>query len=505
MMMRPFFHRLASVAGLAFCVSLPAMAWAEKSQTSMPVNLPVVVQKNVAASSATNGFSSDLERGAYLAKAGDCIACHRGNANNAPPYAGGYAIASPMGSIISPNISPSKTAGIGNYSEQDFSRALRKGIRKDGAYLYPAMPYTAYAGLSDQDVHALYVYFMQGVTPVDEKPQAVTKLSFPFNLRLLMSGWNLLFLHDKPFKNNPKVSDEINRGHYLVDTLAHCSTCHSPRNFFMAESRRRYLTGTSVGGWYAPNITPDETEGIGSWSEEEIARYLKTGHVNGKAQAAGSMAEAIEYSLRFLSDADLRAMAAYLKTVAPQNLTGAKQSRFSFENKTPAHLVDVEPVTSRTAMAMSDAGSVDGQLLYENACASCHGRNGEGTADHFYPSLTHNSATGGLVPDNLVMTILNGIERKSNDGIAGMPSYADELNDSQIAAIANYVISRFGNKAIPPVSIQQVADFRANKSTPALLMRMMPWLLSGAGFVFIVVMIIGFFRLKSLFKKRPSH
>ncbi|TQL17221.1 mono/diheme cytochrome c family protein [Zymomonas mobilis] len=504
-MIRPFFYRLASVAGMAFCLSLPAMASAGNSHTGDASNPPVIVQKNVVAATPTNGFSSELERGAYLAKAGDCIACHRGNSVTAPPYAGGYAIASPMGSIVSPNISPSKTAGIGNYSEQEFSRAIRKGIRKDGAYLYPAMPYTAYAGLNDKDIHALYVYFMQGVAPVDEKPQAVTKLSFPFNIRLLMSGWNLLFLHDKPFKNNPKVSDEINRGHYLVDTLAHCSTCHSPRNFFMAESSRRYLTGAAVGGWYAPNITPDETEGIGSWSEEEIARYLKTGHVNGKAQAAGSMAEAIEYSLRFLSDADLRAMAAYLKTVAPQNLTGAKQSRFSFETRTPVHMVDIEPVTSRTAAAMSDSGSVDGQLLYENACASCHGRNGEGTADHFYPSLNHNSATGGLVADNLIMTILNGIERKTNDGIAGMPAYSDELNDSQIAAIANYVLTRFGNKAIAPISAQQVADFRANKSDPALLMKMMPWLLSGAGFVFVVIIILGYFRIKGLFHRRRSN
>ncbi|AEI37365.1 Gluconate 2-dehydrogenase (acceptor) [Zymomonas mobilis subsp. pomaceae ATCC 29192] len=491
-MIRPFFRHLASVAG--FCLSLPAIASAQVS--SPPHTSSQSDVKTTASEGLTNDSNTILKRGDYLARAGDCLACHRGASLTAPLYAGGFAIASPMGTIISPNISPSKTSGIGNYSEQEFARAIRKGIRKDGAYLYPAMPYTAYAGLTDQDVHALYTYFMQGVAPVDQKPAATTKLAFPFNIRLLMSGWNLLFLHDGPFKNNPKVSDQINRGRYLVDNLAHCSTCHSPRNFFMAESRRRYMTGALVSGWYAPNITPDETGGIGSWSEEEIATYLNTGHVAGKAQAAGNMAEAIEYSLRFLSAADVHAMAAYLKTITPQDHSGTRQSRFSFGTQESADPVLIEPITSRTAQAMTDSSSTDGQMLYMNACASCHGRDGQGTADHFYPSLNHNSATGGITANNLIMAILNGVSRKTNDETVGMPAYAGELKDDQIVAVSNYVLDRFGNKAIAHVTASEVADLRANKSAPALLMKLMPWFLSGAGFFILVVILLGCLRLR---------
>lgn len=236
---------------------------------------------------AAAGDQALLDRGKYLATAGDCQACHRTSKDAEKlPLSGGYVIDSPMGAIISSNITPSRQYGIGNYTEAQFASALRDGVRADGANLYPAMPYTAYRGLSDADIHALYAYFMGAVQPVDE-PVPATRLAFPFNQRWLMKGWNLLFLHAQPAPSQPTAEDPLARGRYLVDTLGHCGSCHSPRNVLMAESASQYLGGGSVGGWYAPNITSDAVSGIGSWSQDELAQYLRSGHADGKGQAAG--------------------------------------------------------------------------------------------------------------------------------------------------------------------------------------------------------------------------
>ena len=197
-----------------------------------------------------------IKQGEYVARAADCGACHRTVEQGGALFSGGYAIDSPMGRIISSNITPSKTHGIGDYTEQQLADALRKGINAKGQHLYPAMPYTAYQGMSDADIHALYVYLQHGVKPVDKAVPA-TELAFPFNVRALMFGWNLLFL-DASSATLPTDADEpLKRGQYLVDTLGHCGACHTPRNAFMAEDSSRYLAGAALGGWVAPNITSD--------------------------------------------------------------------------------------------------------------------------------------------------------------------------------------------------------------------------------------------------------
>jgi mono/diheme cytochrome c family protein len=200
------------------------------------------------------GEQALIDQGRYLATAGDCMACH--TVKDGPAYAGGYSVQSPLGAIYATNITPSKTAGIGNYTEAQFARAVRDGVRADGAHLYPAMPYTAYAKLTDQDVHALYLYFMKGVAPVDHQV-AKTELPFPFNIRMSMAAWNLMFLNTERFQPDTTKSEQINRGAYLVNGLAHCSTCHTPRNALMAEQGSRFLGGAALGAWYAPNISPD--------------------------------------------------------------------------------------------------------------------------------------------------------------------------------------------------------------------------------------------------------
>lgn len=251
-------------------------------RTVMLMGLGALALLGAQAASASNddpAASGDdvMARGAYLATASDCTACH--TAPNGKSMAGGLAIASPVGDIIASNITPSRSDGIGNYSEQDFARALRKGVRADGANLYPAMPYTAYAHLSDEDIHALYVYFMNGVAPVDA-PAGKTSLPFPMNLRVSMKLWNLLFLDDSIIEPDPDRSEAWNRGRYLVEGPAHCSTCHTPRGVLMQEKSDQWLAGARVGPWYAPNITPDVTSGIGSWSQQDLVTYLKTGKID---------------------------------------------------------------------------------------------------------------------------------------------------------------------------------------------------------------------------------
>ena len=307
-----------------------------------------------------------------------------------------------MAPIFSTNITPSKTYGIGNYSLAQFADALRKGVRADGAHLYPAMPYTSYAQVSDDDVKALYAYFMNAVTPVDAAtPQ--TDLPFPFNIRLMMAGWNLLFLDGKPFAPDTSKSAEWNRGAYLVRGLTHCSTCHTPRNLLMAEKASRDLGGADIGGWHAPNITSDVNSGIGGWSEQELVDYLRTGRAANKAQAAGPMAEAVDHSLRHLNDDDLRAIAAYVKTVPALHDNADTRPPFAWGAAADA-------VSSIRGVELpKDPNQMSGPQLYDAYCATCHGSGGEGADNGVLPSLFHNTALGSSNTNNLVMVILEGV------------------------------------------------------------------------------------------------
>ena len=406
-----------------------------------------------------------LQRGAYLATAGDCIACH--STPTGKPFAGGLAIATPVGQVISTNITPSISAGIGNYTLVQFSAALRRGVRVDGQHLYPAIPYTSYAQLSDEDVQALYVYFEQGVTAVDDKPVA-TALPFPFNIRLSMAAWNLLFLDDKPFVPDPGKSVEWNRGAYLVEGLAHCSTCHTPRTLLMGEDKSLALAGADLGTWYAPNISTDDFSGIGTWSEAQIAEYLRSGRLEGKAQAGGPMAEAIDHSLRHLSDADRLAMATYLKTVAPQHDIRDSQAAHTWGQ--PYNGIGA----LRGAPVALDTSKFNGAQLYDANCASCHRANGEGSAQWggkdgaSLPSLFHNTTLGHRNSNNLVMAILEGVQRQPGGAEVLMPAFGRKLNDEQIASLSNYLLPHYGNFAAE-VSVEQVKTLRAGGATSSLL------------------------------------
>lgn len=304
----------------------------------------------VTSSTAASSDQQTLaEQGKYVARAADCAACHTAP-DGGKAYAGGYAIASPLGTIYSTNITPSKVHGIGGWTEAQFTKAVRQGVSADGRRLYPAMPYTEYGAMSDADVHALYVYFSTGVTPADEAPEHVTRLDFPYRIRPLMAVWDALYARKQPTAPDD-ASDTAARGRYLVDVLGHCGSCHTPRNIFMASDDSRYLAGGDVGGWQAPNITSDPVAGIGGWSSEELVDFMKTGHAAGKAQAAGGMAEAVENSLSHLNDDDLAAMAAYLKTVPPQSQPGQTKPSYGYGEAASAGYASMTPHRRRRCAA----------------------------------------------------------------------------------------------------------------------------------------------------------
>ncbi|UYH52002.1 cytochrome c [Candidatus Kirkpatrickella diaphorinae] len=418
-----------------------------------------------AAASAGTDHQALMARGAYIAREADCEACHIGP--DGTPYAGGKAIHSPLGAIIAPNITPSKTFGIGGWDEAAFAKAIRHGVSPHG-HLYPAMPYTSYAGMSDQDVHALFTYLKNNVTAIDAAPTVETRLPFPFNVRSLMAGWNWLFARGRPVDDARDQPGSVARGRYLVDVMGHCSACHSPRNSLLGEDKRRYLGGAVVGGWYAPNITSDEISGIGAWRDDELFTFLKTGAVHGKAQASGGMAEAIEHGLSHLSDDDLYGIVRYLKTVPPLRDAGQREPAFARHPRQELTFEALHLGASRAAGALSDNSSLNGEQIFIGACASCHQLNGAGTRDQFYPSLFANTATGGITPRNLVMSILTGVHREVDGHIVSMPHFADELSDAQVAAVSNYVLQRFGNAALS-VSAADVDKFRRGDDRPLLM------------------------------------
>jgi D-sorbitol dehydrogenase (acceptor) len=428
-----------------------------------------------------------IARGADVARAGDCAACHRAPDAGGKPYVGGYAVASPMGNIVAPNITPSTTAGIGEWTFADFDRAMRKGISRKGTHLYPAMPFTEYQGISDPDMHALYAYFQHGVAPVDVKAPK-THLSFPFNIRQVMIGWDALLLGKTAFEPKPGLTAEQARGQYLVDTLGHCGTCHTPRNMLMASDTSKALSGGDVGGWHAPNITSDPVSGIGGWSKGELVTYLKNGHVPGKGVAAGGMGEAVEHSLSGMGEEDLSAIAAYLKVSPPVRDAGDTKPSYSYTQAQPIKPSAYEPGDTHVQAQLGDGTSTDGALLYNGACAACHGVNGKGSSDDFYAPLVGSSTTGSGNPANLIMTILSGVDRHGADARSFMPAFADQLTNAQVAAIANHVLTRFG-RADVAVSEAMVATARAGGGRP-LIVTMVPWLMGLAVLIVLLACVM---------------
>jgi mono/diheme cytochrome c family protein len=395
--------------------------------------------------------NSDLvKRGAYLARAGDCVACH--TADKSRPFAGGVPIGTPFGTLYTPNITPDPDTGIGRWTDEDFMRAMHEGIGKKRERLYPAFPYTEYTRVAERDVLAIRAY-LNTLVPIHYAPPR-NDLSFPFNQRWLMFFWNLFNFREGRFVPDPRQSPQWNRGAYLVEGLAHCEECHTPRNFMQGLMTRDRFSGEVQAGWHAYNITPDKIGGIGNWSEDDLVRYLATGVAPNRANAAGPMADVVANSTQFLSSADLRAIGLYLRSVPPVS-GGAARARDQWG----------KPADDVIRLRGAAAAGVDGAQLFVANCASCHDWTGQGVggkAPLAYPSLIHNSVVGAGDAGNLTMVILHGVERQTKDADVMMPGFGNQLNDEQIAAIANYVTQHFGNPGTNVTAVE-VAKLRTSQ------------------------------------------
>ncbi|MCB8879796.1 c-type cytochrome [Acidisoma cellulosilytica] len=378
--------------------------------------------------------ADQIKRGHYLALAGDCVACH--TAPGGAPYAGGLQLNTGFGIVAASNITPDRDTGIGGWTTKQFILAMHRGIGDHGKRLYPAMPYTAYAKVSDADLTDIKAY-LDTLPPVNHAVIA-NQMPFPFNIRLMMIGWNMLFFDfgGAEYKADPTQTAEWNRGAYLVQGLEHCSTCHTTKNFLGADEAGKFLHGTDLDGWWAPDLTSNTRIGLGSWSEDDIVTFLKTG-ANDRMVAAGPMAEAVTNSTQHLTVPDLHAMAVYLKSIPASDDTG---------------LTPVPP---------TDPQMVAGRAIYGDNCAACHVLNATGVPG-MAPAFVLSPSVQAQNPENMIRTILAGghvAVTETNPTGAAMPAFDWKLSDAQIAAVTTYLRNSWGNAA-GPVTADQVAAKR---------------------------------------------
>ncbi len=386
----------------------------------------------ICAASAANAQDAGIAAGRYQAVLGDCEGCHTVPGGQA--FAGGTILETPFGKIAAPNITSDRETGLGRWSESDFRRALRKGVAPGGERLYPAMPYPAYAQMSDADIASLWSY-MKAV-PAARHAVEPNLLPFPFNIRTLMAGWNFLYLKPARFEPVAGKTAEWNRGAYLVTGPGHCGACHTAKTFLGAD-RAETLTGASLQGWFAPQITGAKPQGVGGWGTDDIVTYLKSGW-NSHGVATGPMAEVVEHSTSQMTQSDLRAIAVYLKD-------------------RPAAVMSPQIVLARDHPAMQS-----GARLYQDNCVACHGWDGKG-ANLIFPPLAGNAILMQPSAESPARVILEGAQAVSTKAAPtgpSMPSFAWKFSDAQIADLLTYVRNSWGNAA-PPVTADTVAKMRA--------------------------------------------
>lgn len=376
--------------------------------------------------------------GEYLARAGDCVACH--TARGSKPFAGGLPMPTPFGTLYTTNITPDVETGIGKYTDDDFWRALHDGRSKDGKLLYPAMPFTNYTKVTRADSDAMYAYFMS-LEPVHQ-PNRPHDMGFPYNQRELLTGWRALYFQPGVYENDPKQSAEWNRGAYLVEGLGHCNACHSTRNILGATKQDDIAGGLiPIQNWYAPALTSSRETGLGDWDIEDVVDLLKTG-VSPRGAVFGPMAAVVHDSLQFMTEGDLRAIAVYMKSQKQEG-----------EPRDPPQ---IRPTDEQVDLLM-----IGGREVYKKNCADCHGAKGEGVP-RIYPPLVNNEAITMRYPINALRMVLLGGFPPSTGGNPrpyGMPPFAQDLNDEQVASVVTYIRQSWGNNA-PPVTPAEVASAR---------------------------------------------
>ncbi len=397
--------------------------------------------------------AEQVARGRYLARIANCAACH--TAEGGAPMAGGLALRTDVGTVYSTNITPDPETGLGRYSLDDFDRAVRHGVARDGKRLYPAMPYTSYAKMSRDDVAALYAWMRTDVKPVRQNNQATT-LRWPYSMRWLLVPWNWLNLSDDPVRADAKQSEAWRRGAYLVQAVAHCGACHTPRGMLYGERgtderSRHFLSGATVEGWSATNLTGDMLTGLGAWSRADLVEYLHTGR-NAHATSFGPMSTVISTSTQYMNASDLDAVATYLKSIP--GARGEKQP-FRYDAATLAQL---------------EQGRFDtpGARQYATYCMPCHHASGKGFA-RVFPPLAGNPTVLDPNPASLTNLLLDGaVTARVNTAPTDyhMPGYGWTLEDQELASLLTFIRGSWGNRAAP-VSPEAVAERRRALGTRA--------------------------------------
>ncbi|QHA86049.1 c-type cytochrome [Serratia rhizosphaerae] len=420
--------------GIVSVAVLGAVGYTAWVQYGLHKSYPQTVQI-----SSGSALQEQIKRGEYVSRLSDCTACH--TAEGGKPFAGGYRLNTPFGAILSSNITSDPETGIGGWTQEQFDRAVRHGIGSHG-YLYAAMPYNAYAKLTDQDLADLWAY-IKTIPPVKNKV-VENQLPFPFNQRWTLAGWNLLFFKDRVFEPKATASEQFNRGAYLVDGPGHCASCHTAKNLLGGDTSA-YLQGGALQGWYAPDLTANPHSGLGKWSEEDIVSYLRSG-TNKITASSGPMTEAIENSTQYMTDDDLKAIAQYLKALPA--------------SEAPAP----------TPLSSDNTAMMTGKKVYESQCSACHVSNGSGVRN-MIPSLSGNPQVNSPDPSSLVNVVLNGTDgplTHANPTAAGMPAFSQKLSDSNIADVMTYIRNSWGNAAAP-VSARQIEKARLD-------LQAKPWL-----------------------------
>jgi len=407
----------------------------------------------IASSQPPHSDAASIERGRYLAVAADCTACH--TAPGGEPFAGGLALDSPLGAIYSTNITPDKDAGIGKFTLDDFDRAVRHGIDDEGVTLYPAMPYPSYALMSDEDVAALYDYFMHGVAPASSSAHA-NGIPWPLSIRWPLAIWRKIFAPSPdapPFNASHYTDPLVARGAYLVEGPGHCGTCHTPRAVTLQEkalddSSSVFLSGGQrIGAWAAVNLRGNSADGLGDWSKDDIVATLRTARNSQQAVIGAPMNDVIVHSTQYLNDADLQAIAAYLKTLSP---APGDRSKFA-----------PNPATAAALAAGHEANR--GAELYVDNCAACHRTDGAGSPK-VLPKMAGNSTVLSDDPNSLISVVLAG---SSLPGTAaapsplGMPGFAWRLTNDEVAQLLTFIRNSWGNQA-SSVSAAEVGRVRAS-------------------------------------------
>jgi mono/diheme cytochrome c family protein len=426
--------RIGKIVGVVVLVGLALLAWL----VFRPGPLAFADGKRVALADFNGkltGVPADftatdpLARGQYLAEAADCEACH--TAEGGKRFAGGRPFETDFGTIYSPNITPDKETGIGDWTDADFLKAVHEGVSKNGEKLYPAFPYAAYTYLTDEDVLAIKGYLF--AQPAEKNKAPENTLRWPYNQRGLMTFWGMFYNPKERFQPVADKSASWNRGAYLAEALGHCGDCHTPRTMLQALDNRKKFAGGMAEGWRAYNLSSDKESGIGTWSAEDMEQYLKTGHSQNKGSAFGPMAQAVHLSFQKLTPTDVSAIVEYVRSVPPVSTPDLPAPKVALASAHPGE-------------GGVDESNPKGHAIYSSMCAGCHSWTG---VNDYVPhsTLTGTRAVNDPSATNVALAVLRGASTlPPSADVAVMPAFADAWSDDDIAAVSNYVIARFGAK-----------------------------------------------------------